>query len=113
MSVNNKSKSAEDLVKGTKVISFMFHSMEYMHRPKTVKTVELLQDFLRAAGFHGVRLKVAVTPWVSSKHQMDDKSAVRTERWLSSWGSSLWNPPPRKMTRRDSSTIYVFFKGNG
>ena len=96
MSVNNKTKSAEDLVKGTKVISFMFYSREYMHHPETVEKIELLRDFLCAAGFHGVWLKVAVTPWVSSKHQMDDKSAVRTERWLSSWGSSLWNPPQGK-----------------
>ena len=72
MSVNNTTKSAEDLVKGTTAISFQFYSREYMHCPEMQEQIELLQDFLRAAGFCGVRLIVEVNPWVSFINQMHE-----------------------------------------
>ena len=51
MSVNNTTKSAVDLVKDTKVISFMFYSREYMHRPETEEKMKLLWDFFAPLGF--------------------------------------------------------------
>ena len=51
MFVNNKTKSAEDLVKNTKAMSFMFYSREYMHHPETVKKLSCCGIFFAPLGF--------------------------------------------------------------
>ena len=89
MSVNNTTKSAEDLVKCTTSISFQFYFREYMHCPEMQEQIELLQDFLRAAGFRGVRLIVQVNLRVSFINQMHEQSSVTGERGLFSWGGKL------------------------
>ena len=110
-SVNGTTKSAQDLVKDTKVISFQFYSREYMLRPETQEQIELLRNYLCAAGLNGVRLEVRENPWVSFSNQMHGQSAVTGERWLSAWGGKLWKSAPRKINRRDPSNIDVFLSG--
>ena len=105
MSVNNKTKSDQDLVKVTKQVNFLFYSREYMLRPETQEKMKLLWEFLRAAGFHGVRLRFEMSALATDMTSNGDQSAVTSP----TWGSKQRGPPPRKKKRRDPCSIDLVF----